>query len=240
MGNPAAVVPLDAWPSEEWMQNVALEMNQAETAFFVPEGSGYRLRWFTPAVEVDLCGHATLASAHVLFTELGMGDEVTFQTRSGPLACKRTEEGIAMDFPSEPPYPEPFPHDIPGIKSLWSGRNRMDWFVQVASPEEVTSLVPPNAQITNLRLRGLIVTAQGGNGVDFTSRCFFPQSGVNEDPVTGSAHCALAPFWAERLGKSEVTGYQASRRGGTVRCQANENRVILTGHSFTTLKGNLI
>ncbi|RYG30612.1 hypothetical protein EON81_24595, partial [bacterium] len=204
------------------------------------EGDGYWLRWFTPTVEVDLCGHATLASAHVLFCESGHGGEIAFKTRSGVLTCRREDDRIEMDFPSEAPYAEPLPTSIRGLNPKWTGRNRMDWFVQVGSFEEVIDLEPPLAQIAELGLRGLIVTAEGGEGVDFTSRCFFPQSGVDEDSVTGSAHCALAPFWAERLSKSSLAGYQASKRGGTVRCVVKDERILLQGQAFTTLKGNLI
>ncbi|RYG48996.1 PhzF family phenazine biosynthesis protein [bacterium] len=238
-GNPAGVVPLEAWPEDTWMQNVALEMNQAETAFFVPEGDGFRLRWFTPTVEVDLCGHATLATAHVLMTERDHEGEIVFQTRSGPLTCRREKDLITMDFPSEAPWPEPLPTAIPGLSPVWTGRNRMDWFVEVGSVAEVVGFAPSFSAIAVLGLRGLIVTAAGDGDQDFTSRCFFPQSGVDEDPVTGSAHCALAPYWQERLGRDALVGFQASKRGGIVRCGVSGGRVLLQGKAFTTMQGNL-
>ncbi len=230
-GNPAGVVPLEGPLDDATMANIAMEMNQAETAFVLPGGT---LRWFTPTVEVDLCGHATLAAAHVLW-ERGAQGRLRFETRSGVLIAERRSDGIALDFPAEPPIAAPIPL-FPN--ALWTGRNRMDWFVQLADEEAVRELKPNLAAIAALGMRGLIVTA-GGSGFDFVSRCFFPQSGVDEDPVTGSAHCALASFWAEHLGKTEMVGYQASRRGGTVRVELRGDRVILQGCAVTTLRGEL-
>ena len=228
-GNPAAVVPLEEPLDDATMQRIAMEMNQAETAFVLP---GLTLRWFTPTVEVDLCGHATLAAAHV-FWERGAEGVLRFKTRSGVLAAERRADGILLDFPAEPPIAAPVPL-FPD--ALWTGRNRMDWFVQLSDEAAVRGLKPDFAVIAALGMRGLIVTARGSE-TDFVSRCFYPQSGVDEDPVTGSAHCALAPFWAERLGKTEMVGYQASRRGGAVSVSLRGDRVRLEGCAVTTLRG---
>ncbi len=238
-GNPAGVVPLAEPLDEATMARIAMEMNQAETAFVwpLPRG-GYGLRWFTPTVEVDLCGHATLAGAHALW-ERGAEGTLRFHTKSGLLTAERTADGIALDFPAEPPVAGPLPHALPGFgEPLWTGRNRMDWFVQVADEAELRRAAPDLAAIAALGMRGLVVTA-AARDTDFVSRCFYPQSGVAEDPVTGSAHCALAPFWAERLGKGEMVGYQASRRGGSVRVAVAGDRVRLEGRAVTTLSGEL-
>jgi len=245
-GNPAGVVPLTATPDDRWMQQVAGEMNQAETAFFWPEGDGYRLRWFTPTVEVDLCGHATLASAHVLWSELSNPTStLKFQTRSGELVCHREGEFVVLDFPSEHPVEMPLSEELRTAlpaTPVWQGRNRMDHFVELSSLDLLleTAWSTYLPAIEALAMRGLIVTAAGGDGVDFTSRCFFPQSGVPEDSVTGSAHCALAPYWSSRLGKTELTGYQASPRGGFVHCTVAENRVLLKGSARTVVRGELV
>ncbi|RYG20986.1 PhzF family phenazine biosynthesis protein [bacterium] len=234
-GNPAAVVPLSEPLDDDLMQRIAMEMNQAETAFVLPDMT---LRWLTPTVEVDLCGHATLATAHVLW-QRGATGTLRFSTRSGILTAEQSDAGIVLDFPAEAPSSAALPHALPFLgETVWTGRNRMDWFVQVADEEMLRSLVPDFALISALGIRGLIVTA-AGEDVDFVSRCFFPQSGVPEDPVTGSAHCALAPFWAERLGESRMTGYQASRRGGTVGVEVVGDRVRLTGRAITTVEGEL-
>lgn len=234
-GNPAAVVPLTEPLDDGLMQRIAMEMNQAETAFVLPD---LTLRWFTPTVEVDLCGHATLASAHVLW-ERGAAGTLRFSTRSGVLTAERANAGIVLDFPSEAPQEASLPHALPSFgEPVWTGKNRMDWFVQVGDEDALRTVEPDFASIAALGMRGLIVTA-AGKDVDFVSRCFFPQSGVQEDPVTGSAHCALAPFWAERLGKAAMTGYQASRRGGTVGVALNGDRVRLEGHAVTTVEGEL-
>lgn len=239
-GNPAGVVPLDEALSDDLMAKIAMEMNQAETAFVHPFPDGdYALRWFTPTVEVDLCGHATLATAHALW-EHGATGTLRFQTRSGLLTAERANDAIALDFPAEPPVAVSLPHALPFLGDpLWTGRNRMDWFVQVADEAALRACKPDFAAVAALGMRGLIVTA-AGRDVDFVSRCFFPQSGVDEDPVTGSAHCALAPFWAERLGRTELVGYQASRRGGTVRVAVRGDRVRLQGRAVTTLRGELL
>lgn len=241
-GNPAGVCFLDAYPADEWMQKVAAEMKHAETAFLVPKGDDYQLRWFTPAVEVDLCGHATLASAHALFERGHARDEIRFHTRSGVLVATRREEGIELDFPSEGPVEASLPHPIRslGAEPVWTGKNRMDWFVQLPTADDIRAIQPDFAEINSLGLRGLIVTAQDASGeYDFVSRGFFPQAGIDEDPVTGSAHCAFAPFWAERLGKTTLTGYQASERGGVVGVELVGDRVKLRGRAVTFLQGSL-
>lgn len=244
-GNPAGVCPLAAAPDERWMQLVARELNQAETAFLWPEGEAFRLRWLTPTVEVDLCGHATLASAHALWSEGLLAPELParFVTRSGALSCTRLEDGrIEMDFPEKRPQPcAPLAGllDVLGSAPRWVGANRMDWFVELADESAVRALRPDHAAIARLGLRGLIVTARADAGAehDFVSRFFAPQSGVPEDHVTGSAHCALAPYWCERLGRPDLTGFQASARGGRVEVEPRNGRVLLRGRARTTLAG---
>jgi PhzF family phenazine biosynthesis protein len=244
-GNPAGVCPLEAAPDERWMQLVARELNQAETAFLWPEGEAFRLRWLTPTVEVDLCGHATLASAHVLWSEGLLAPErvARFATRSGELVCRRLADGrIEMDFPEKRPQPSaPLAGllDVLGSAPRWVGANRMDWFVELADESALRALRPDHAAIARLGLRGLIVTARADAGAehDFVSRFFAPQSGVPEDHVTGSAHCALAPYWCELLGRPVLTGFQASARGGRVEVEPRDGRVLLRGRARTTLAG---
>jgi PhzF family phenazine biosynthesis protein len=230
---------------EEWMQREAMEMNLSETAFLHPQDGGYRLRWFTPAVEVALCGHATLASAHVLWETktLAPGDEARFHTQSGLLTCRRDGEWIWMDFPAKPEQPSgPIAGlaEALGVTPVHVGRSHYDVLVEVASEDEVRRVEPDIRALRGVQARGVIVTARGsGDGCDFISRFFAPNAGVDEDPVTGSAHCVLAPYWAKRLGRSELTGYQASRRGGTVRVRAAGDRVLLGGRAVTVLRGEL-
>lgn len=236
-GNPAAVALLEAFDPEVRMQAIAAEMNLSETAFAVPRGAGeYDLRWFTPSTEVNLCGHATLATAHVL------GGAAVFHTRSGRLTCTAAGGWIEMDFPAWPATEAALP-SVPGgmERCLWSGLAGDDWLVELPSAADVRDLVPDLAGIAALGRRGLVVTAAGeaGSGFDFVSRVFGPNVGVPEDPVTGSAHCALAPFWAPRLGRSELTGYQASRRGGTVRVRLDGERVVLAGQAVTVSRVEL-
>ena len=252
-GNPAAVCPLTTPQSDAWMQNVAAEMNLAETAFLLPQAEGgYNLRWFTPAIEVDLCGHATLASAHILW-ETGIlppTEAARFQTRSGLLTCRKAGETITMDFPAEAPHPAEPPAgmiEALNVTPLWTGRNRFDSVIQVETERIVRELTPDFSALAASFAaqgvewyRGVIVTAQSQDGAfDFVSRCFYPPAGVMEDPVTGSAHCALAPFWAERLGKSALIGYQASARGGIVAASVSGDRVLLGGQAVTVLRGEL-
>lgn len=244
-GNPAAVCILPAPADAGWMQQVAMEMNLSETAFLEPRGDGYGLRWFTPAVEVDLCGHATLASAHVLWEDGHLADdaEARFHTRSGVLTCRRDGGLIWMDFPAKPEKSVGY---IPGLAEAlgatpaYVGRSQFDVLVELESPDEVRSLAPDLGALRQVEARGVIVTAPGdADGVDFVSRFFAPAVGVDEDPVTGSAHCVLAPYWAEKLDRTEMAGYQASRRGGTVRVRVDGDRVHLGGTAVTVMRGTL-
>jgi PhzF family phenazine biosynthesis protein len=245
-GNPAAVCVLPAPRDERWMQDVAREMNLAETAFLHPEDDGYRLRWFTPAAEVALCGHATLASAHVLWEDghLPPGEPARFHTRSGVLTAERRDDWIELDFPAtpaEPTAPPPVLVAALGAAPRWVGRTRFDYLVELASEEAVRTLAPDLAELAALDARGVIVTSRGASAAyDFVSRFFAPGIGVPEDPVTGSAHCALAPFWAARLGKTAMTGFQASARGGVVRVRWAGERVVLGGQAVTVLRGELL
>ena len=245
-GNPAAVCVMGAPAEEHWMQAVAQEMNLAETAFLHPEAGGYRLRWFTPTTEVDLCGHATLASAHVLWNEghLPPTQTARFITRSGWLAAEKKGEWIELDFPSEPPVQTPAPPALLEglqIATRFVGKNRLDYFVEVASEEAVRQLKPDLRRLAELSLRGVIVTSRAAAGpYDFVSRFFGPAVGVDEDPVTGSAHCALAPYWSAQLHKTEMIGYQASARGGVVRVRLGQGRVYLAGQAVTVLRGELL
>jgi PhzF family phenazine biosynthesis protein len=244
-GNPAGVCLLEAPADPEWMQSVASEMNLAETAFLAPRGGALDLRWFTPTVEVDLCGHATLASAHVLWEEgrLAPGAEAVFHTRSGRLTARRSASDIEMDFPSDPPRPAESPaglDDILGARALSVSRGKFDLLVELESERAVREVAPDLAGVRSIPVRGVIVTAASSSGEsDFVSRFFAPQSGVDEDPVTGSAHCCLAPFWGARLAKERMTGYQASPRGGSVRVRLAGDRVILGGRAVTVIRGIL-
>jgi PhzF family phenazine biosynthesis protein len=244
-GNPAAVCIMDGPRDEEWMRNVAAEMNLSETAFLHPAEDGWNLRWFTPAVEVALCGHATLASAHVLWQDehLPFDAEARFHTQSGLLTAHLEGDWISMDFPAKPEQEAPAPEGLEralGVHPLYVGRSQFDWLVEVESEDVVRALTPDLGLLATVEARGVIVTAQGkGVEHDFVSRFFAPRAGVAEDPVTGSAHCVLAPFWARRLGRDELTGYQASRRGGVVRVRAAGDRVVLGGQAVTVMRGEL-
>jgi PhzF family phenazine biosynthesis protein len=246
-GNPAGVCILERPSPEDWMQAVAAEMNVAETAFLLRRGDGaYDLRWFTPTVEVDLCGHATLASAHVLWDEriLPAEERARFQTKSGPLAAWREADTIRMDFPSEPVAARQAPAALIEAIALpftFAGKNRMDWLVEVAEEAALASVRPDLPALVSLNVRGVIVTARSTTPErDFVSRFFAPGAGVDEDPVTGSAHCALAPYWAAKLQKPALIGYQASKRGGTVSCTVSGDRVILGGRAVTVLRATLL
>ena len=258
-GNPAAVCLLDAPRDEAWMQEVAAEMNLSETAFLVPRGGGddgagsYDLRWFTPATEVDLCGHATLASAHRLWAggELAAEAAARFHTRSGVLTARRRDDGwIELDFPALPPRrldapPEGLAAALGGGASpgaAWMSGNGEDLLVLLDHAAAVEAMTPALDLVARLPARGLIVTAaaEPASGHDFVSRFFAPAIGVPEDPVTGAAHCCLGPFWSERLGRDEVVGYQASARGGTVRVRVRGERVTLTGRAVTVMAGELL
>jgi predicted PhzF superfamily epimerase YddE/YHI9 len=240
-GNPAAVALLDHPADATWMRLVAMELNQAETAFLVPRGDGYDLRWFTPTVEIELCGHATLAAAHFLFSQGLAKAHVSFSTLSGILTAYQTGAEIELDFPSEPPSAVDLPHPLTWLPSepLWVGANRLDWLIQLESADQIHGLEPDFSEVARLGKRGLIVTAPGKGEFDFVSRCFFPQSGVNEDSVTGSAHCALSAYWTGVLGRATLTGFQASKRGGVVKVELVGDRVKLRGRAVTTMAGEL-
>ena len=244
-GNPAAVCLLDTEPDQDWMQSVANEMNLSETAFVVPQDGGFGLRWFTPTVEVDLCGHATLASAHILW-EQGVAQPdaaIRFLTRSGELSCNRQQDMIELDFPATPAEEAELSASLIealGAEPVWQGRSRFDALVCVDSESTLRSLKPDFGALAALPYRGIIVTsAADTQKTDFVSRFFGPAVGVDEDPVTGSAHCCLAPFWSSRLGKSDMTAYQASARGGTVHVRIAGDRVILGGTAVTVFSGTL-
>ena len=245
-GNPAAVCLPDTEPAADWMQRIATEMNLSETAFAWPSGDGFRLRWFTPVDEVDLCGHATLAVAHALWETKRLANDqpAVFQTRSGTLTARQNDQLIEMDFPAEPATHCELPDGLAkalGAEILWCGQNRMDILAQTASEQTVRGLSPDLDRLARLGTRGVIVTAISENGqADFVSRFFCPSLGIDEDPVTGSAHCCLTPFWAERLGRGELVGFQASMRGGFVQCTLAGDRVLLGGRAVTIFSGEMI
>ena len=240
-GNPAAVCPLARWPDEGVLQAIAAENNLSETAFLVGSGSEYQLRWFTPVAEVELCGHATLASAFVLFEHFGVEGEVGFETRKGRLTVRRGEEGrLQMDFPALPAEP----CDPPGrlLEALGGAPTEVrladDYLVCYEVEEEVRGLRPDFSALAGLEARGVIVTAPGSD-CDFVSRFFAPQLGVPEDPVTGSAHCTLTPYWAERLGKARLRARQVSTRGGELWCELLGERVAIAGRAVLYLSGSI-
>jgi len=245
-GNPAAVCILPTAAEPAWMQDVAREMNLAETAFLVPKNGEYDLRWFTPAVEVDLCGHATLASAHVLWEDglLKTTAQARFQTKSGLLTADRRDSWIELDFPTtiaSPAQPPPGLMGALGVTARFVGRSRFDYLIEVDNESTVRRLEPDLNALARVDARGVIITslADKKSEYDFVSRFFAPQSGVPEDPVTGSAHCALAPYWSEKLGKKELTAYQASSRGGDLRLRMDGDRVKIGGQAVTVLRGEL-
>ncbi|MDR3699030.1 MAG: PhzF family phenazine biosynthesis protein [Candidatus Sulfopaludibacter sp.] len=245
-GNPAAVCVLAEPRPDQWMRDVAREMNLSETAFLTPQNGGYHLRWLTPAVEVDLCGHATVASAHVLWQDghLPEGQQARFHTRSGLLTADRRGEWIELDFPAKVAVPAQAPPEM--LRALgvndakYVGRNAFDYLVEVDSEETLRSLSPDHSTLRKEPVRGVIVTARGTGQFDFVSRFFAPGSGIDEDPVTGSAHTALGPYWAEKLRKTELTGFQASARGGVVRVRVAGERVKLGGQAVTVMTGELL
>ncbi|MDB5286813.1 MAG: isomerase [Mucilaginibacter sp.] len=242
-GNPAAICPLTEWLPDAVMQKIALENNLAETAFFVKNENGYLLRWFTPELEIDLCGHATLASAHILFTELGYtADTIHFNTvKAGTLTVKRDGDKYAMDFPSRPPFVAELPlglvEALGGAKPKEVLRSR-DYMLVYESEEDILTIVPDHSALAKINTLGVIVTAPGKN-VDFVSRFFAPAAGVPEDPVTGSAHCNLIPYWAGKLGKTVLHAYQVSARKGELWCELKGDRVFMAGKAVTYLKGNI-
>ncbi len=244
-GNPAAVCVLDEELSDNWMQNVAMEMNLSETAFLHKLNQGFNLRWFTPTTEVDLCGHATLASAHILWEDgyLQTDQLAEFHTRSGLLIASKNDDLIELDFPSEPQEESPIPPGLEeslGARAVYVGRNRFDYLVKIDSEEVLRNLTPDFNLLKEVSARGIIVTAAcESEEYDFVSRFFAPAAGIDEDPVTGSAHCCLAPFWQTKLGKKDMIAYQASNRGGIVHISQQNDRVILGGKALTVFRGEM-
>lgn len=241
-GNPAAVCPLQGWLDDGLMQAIAEENNLSETAFFVPSDKGFALRWFTPVKEVDLCGHATLATAHVIFEQLAYaGEVITFETRSGELFVKRQGQQLEMDFPACPPTPCALPDLLAeGLGQrpieVWAAD---DYLAVFDSEATVRAITPNQALLGQLDLRAVVITAPG-NEVDFVSRLFAPKLGIPEDPVTGSVHCTLAPYWANRLGKTTLSARQVSKRGGSLTCTVKADRVTLTGSAVTFLVADIV
>jgi PhzF family phenazine biosynthesis protein len=243
-GNPAAICPLDEWLPDDLMQKIARENNLAETAFFVKNGSDLYLRWFTPEFEIDLCGHATLGSAHVLYEHLGFkGAEVHFKTLSGTLTVRKKGDEFEMDFPSRPPVATDtlieFEHGL-SIYPQEIMKSERDYFLVYKNEMEIRNLVanPGLFQRKKFGIGGIICTAIGDQ-VDFVSRFFMPGASVFEDPVTGSAHCTLVPYWSQRLGKSELEAIQLSDREGKIKCVNKENRILIAGKVVTYLKGEI-
>ena len=246
LGNPAGVCILSETADATWMQSVAREMNVSETAFLYPEAEGYHLRWFTPAVEVDLCGHATLASAHILWEKgyLAPTQQVRFQTRSGLLTADKNGEWIEMNFPAEEAKESTAPPKLItalGIKPLFVGKNRFDYIIEAESEQVVRSIHPNLSMLGAVTTRGAIVTSLSSSpDYDFVSRFFAPAVGIPEDPVTGSAHCCLGPYWNKRLEKSQFRAYQASARGGVLKVRVEGDRVSLSGQAVTILEAEFL
>ncbi|APZ93356.1 PhzF family phenazine biosynthesis protein [Fuerstiella marisgermanici] len=244
-GNPAAVCLLEGGHDSDWMQSVASEMNLSETAFVRKLDDGFELRWFTPVFEVELCGHATLASAHVLWIEglVNPDQAIRFHTKSGVLTCTNNDGLVELDFPATPAQEADPPAellDALGVRPSFVGSSKFDKLIVVESEEIVRSLKPDFGKLGQIACRGVIVTSTSGDPkFDFISRFFAPAAGVNEDPVTGSAHCCLGPYWSERLGKTEMTAFQASARGGVVRVRVAGDRVLLGGRAVTVVRGEL-
>ncbi|QDV84922.1 putative isomerase YddE [Stieleria magnilauensis] len=250
-GNPAAICLLESPRDAEWMQQVAAEMNLSETAFVVPAGppNEFRLRWFTPAVEVDLCGHATLGAAHTLIEQKRVDPSrpILFQTRSGCLSCQHDGASIRMDFPATPPSGSVDPATVANLEAALGiavdavAKSKEDVFAVVDSEQTLRRVSPDYSRLAEIETRGVILTAtSSAPGVDFVSRFFAPRCGINEDPVTGSAHCCLAPYWSERLGRTSLTGYQASPRGGFVHTQVVGDRVQLSGQAVTVMESRFL
>jgi predicted PhzF superfamily epimerase YddE/YHI9 len=245
-GNPAGVCLLGRPASKAWMQRVAAEMKHAETSFVSPAAGGFRLRWFTPMVEVDLCGHATLAAAHVLWETGAIPPDrvATFQTRSGQLTAVRRAPFIELDFPSDPCVEVSPPASLKeaiGGTFRFVGRNRLDYLVELDSPQRLRALEPDFERIASVGGRGVIVTSRSDlRGFDFLVRFFAPAAGIPEDPATGSAQCALGPYWSEKLGKTRVRSFQASARGGVLAAEPAGDRVHIYGRGITVLEGKLV
>jgi PhzF family phenazine biosynthesis protein len=246
-GNPAAVCILEELKDDLWMQNVAREMNLSETAFLTRRPEGFDLRWFTPLTEVDLCGHATLAGAHLLWEDglLGRDAEARFHTRSGLLTARWKDGWIEMDFPAEPEQHQAPPRELIaalGVAPLYAGRNRLnDWLVEIESENVLRNLAPDLSLLRSVPMRGVMVTARSVvQEFDFISRFFAPAVGIDEDPATGSAHCCLGPYWQKRLKRYTLYAYQASPRGGVVHVRVAADRVILAGQAITVMRGSLL
>jgi PhzF family phenazine biosynthesis protein len=245
-GNPAAVCILPASVAEDWMQKVAREMNLSETAFLYPHSGGYNLRWFTPTTEVNLCGHATLAAAHVLWEKghLQLDEIATFHTKSGKLTAVRRGNWIDMDFPAVYEEATAAPTGLEealGMRFKYVGKGKLDYLVELESERQVRLVQPDHSALKQINVRGVIVTSRSASAeFDFVSRFFAPGVGIDEDPVTGSAHCCLGPYWSRRLGRTDFIAYQASSRGGIVRVSVKGDRVILGGHAVTVLRGELV
>jgi PhzF family phenazine biosynthesis protein len=241
-GNPAAVVPLETWLPDETMQRIAMENNLAETAFIVREAEGYHIRWFTPAVEVDLCGHATLASAYVYFSEIGhSAPSISFRSRSGVLTVQRNGNELTLDFPVDELREVPLTAELTAPFSetpLAAFKGKTDYMLVFASESEIAAMVPDLSRIHVLDARGVIVTAKG-NDADFVSRFFAPQAGINEDPATGSAHTSLTPYWARQLGKKTMKALQLSARGGSLTCTDEGSRILIAGECRFYLRGQI-
>lgn len=242
-GNPAAVCPLTEWLPDETMQKIAAENNLAETAYFVKTDTGYHLRWFTPELEIDLCGHATLASAHIIFTELGFtGEAIHFSTeKAGVLIVTKHDDRYTLDFPSRPPYAAEMPEGLLeglGNKVPKEVLRSRDYFLVYENEQDIVDMEPNHFLLSKINAIGIIVTAPGKD-VDFVSRFFAPACGVPEDPVTGSAHCNLIPYWAKRLGKNELHAYQLSARKGELWCEHKDDRALMSGQAVTYLKGEI-
>ena len=245
-GNPAAVCVLSHPQSERWMQDVAAEMNLSETAFLLPKDDGYSLRWFTPVTEVDLCGHATLASAHVLWENgyLKPNQQARFFTKSGVLFANKRQDWVELDFPSEPEQEVVCPPQLMealGKIVKYTGKNRFDYLVELASEADVRALQPDWPLLGQVDARGIIVTSRSSTSeFDFISRAFFPTIGIQEDPVTGSAHCCLGPYWKKKLHQDDFVAYQASARGGVVQVSVQDARTLLAGQAVTVMNGEIL
>lgn len=243
-GNPAAVCPLQEWLPDELLQQIAVENNLSETAYLLKEGNDYHIRWFTPGTEVKLCGHATLASAHIIFTILGHeGDTIIFHSKSGPLKVSKLSNGkLRLDFPANAPEPAT---EIPagifeglGIASVPVFKTSFDYMVVLPSQKAVEDLQPDFKKLAQTPCRGVIATA-AGDAADFVSRCFYPQSGIDEDPVTGSAHTIMVPYWAKQLNKTNMKAIQLSKRRGHLDCELAGDRVLMSGNAVTYLRGEI-
>ncbi|XEC93027.1 PhzF family phenazine biosynthesis protein [Paenibacillus tarimensis] len=243
-GNPAGVCLTSEPLNDDLMQKIAQEMNLSETAFLFPFQGGYSLRWFTPNTEVELCGHATLAGAHILWEaeSLSKGQQAIFYTKSGLLSATLDGSWIQLNFPEEPVSESEYPLELIealNIDPVFVGRNRFDYFIEIESEDVIKKLSPNFSLLGTIPTRGINVTSRS-NEFDFISRCFFPAIGVNEDPVTGSAHCGLAPYWSKKLNKTELYAYQASARGGVLKINIQNNRVMMAGQAVTIMKNELL